>query len=135
EVWAQASRSVPEKPWPFQIRRLPLKGTHNLACQAGLARQLIAQRRRLRYATVYLPEPGPMLAMMFLQYFKTFRPHRLMLTFHGSEILRFHNNGFLRSHTRRLIQNATRISTLSVYTRNLLCERFPEAAGKTILTP
>lgn len=135
EVWAQSARQAAEKPWPFQIRRLAVKGTHGIACQAGLARQLISQRRRLRNATVYLPEPGPMLAMMFLQYFKTFRPRRLVLTFHGSEILRFSNNHILRTHTRRLIRNATRISTLTRYTQNLLCERFPEAAEKTFITP
>jgi phosphatidylinositol alpha-1,6-mannosyltransferase len=135
EVWAQSARQTAEKPWPFQIRRLSVKGTHGIACQAGLARQLIAQRRRLRNATVYLPEPGPMLAMMFLQYFKTFRPRRLVLTFHGSEILRFSENHILRAHTRRLIRNATRISTLTRYTQNLLCERFPEAASKTFITP
>jgi phosphatidylinositol alpha-1,6-mannosyltransferase len=135
EVWAQSARQTTEKPWPFHIQRLSVKGTHGLACQAGLARQLIAQRRRLRHATVYLPEPGPMLAMMFLQYFKTFRPKRLVLTFHGSEILRFHSNHILRTHTRRLIRNASRISTLTRYTRDLLCERFPEAAEKTFITP
>jgi phosphatidylinositol alpha-1,6-mannosyltransferase len=135
EVWAQASREAAEKPWPFHIRRLAVKGTHGIACQIGLARQLIAQRRRLRNATVYLPEPGPMLAMMFLQYFKTFRPRRLVLTFHGSEILRFSNNPILRSHTRRLIRHASRISTLTHFTQKLLCERFPEAAEKTFITP
>jgi phosphatidyl-myo-inositol dimannoside synthase len=135
EVWAQSAQQIAEKPWPFQIHRLSVKGTHGIACQAGLARQLIAQRRRLRYATVYLPEPGPMLAMMFLQYFKAFRPRRLVLTFHGSEILRFYNNPILRKHTRRLIHNASRISTLTHYTQKLLCERFPEAAEKTFLTP
>jgi glycosyltransferase involved in cell wall biosynthesis len=135
EVWAQSARKASEKTWPFSIQRLAVKGTHGIACQAGLARQLIAQRRRLRNATVYLPEPGPMLAMMFLQYFKTFRPRRLVLTFHGSEILRFSNNPILRAHTRRLIRNATRISTLSRYTQQLLLERFPEAAGKTLITP
>jgi phosphatidyl-myo-inositol dimannoside synthase len=135
EVWAQAARNDPEKSWPFQIQRISIKGTHGWRCQAGIARQLIAQRRRLRYATVYLPEPGPMLAMMFLQYFKTFRPHRLVLTFHGSEILRFYNNPILRKHTQRLIRHASRISTVSHYSQALLCERFPEAAEKTFVTP
>jgi glycosyltransferase involved in cell wall biosynthesis len=135
EVWAQAAGVADGKAWPFPLRRLALRGTHGLACQVGMARQLIRERRRLRYATVYLPEPGPMLAMMFLQYFKTFRPHRLVLTFHGSEVLRFHRNPLLRFHTRRLIAHASRISTLTHYTRQLLCARFPGALEKTFLTP
>jgi phosphatidylinositol alpha-1,6-mannosyltransferase len=135
EVWAQSAPPATEKAWPFRLRRLPLKGTHDLACQVRLAMQLIAERRRLRYATVYLPEPGPMLGMMLLQFFKTFRPRHLVLTFHGSEILKFHRNPFNRALARNLIGHATRISTLSNYTHQLLCDHFPEAAGKTFLTP
>lgn len=135
EVWAQSAPSDLEKQWPFRLRRLPVKGTHDLACQMGLAMQLIRQRRRLRYATVYLPEPGPMLAMMLLQFSKSFRPHRLVLTFHGSEILKFYRNPVTRKLGRRLIAKASRISTLTNYTQELLCSRFPEARGKTFLTP
>jgi len=57
-----------------------------------LMRELIVHRRQLRYATVYLPEPGPMLAMMLLQFVPGFRPKRLVLTFHGSEILKFYRD-------------------------------------------
>jgi len=89
EVWAQSAPPSVEKKWPFRIRRLPLKGTHDLICQLQLAWELVASRRQLRHATVYLPEPGPMLTMMLLQFFKAFRPKRLILTFHGSEILTF----------------------------------------------
>ena len=76
-----------------------------------------------------------MLAMMVLQFFHAFRPKRLVLTFHGSEILRFARNPFTRWLGRRLIQRATRISTLSTYTQELLCTHFPEAEAKTFLTP
>jgi phosphatidyl-myo-inositol dimannoside synthase len=135
EVWAQSAPPAAEKPWPFRLRRLPLKGTHDLWCQFKLAWQLVRERRRLRYATVYLPEPGPMLAMMALQFIKPFRPKRLVLTFHGSEILRFSRNPFTRWLGRHLIRHATRISTLSTYTQDLLCAHFPEAESKTVLTP
>ena len=136
EVWAQAAPAgVAEKPWPFRLRRLPLKGTHDLVCQLRLMRELIVHRRRLRYTTVYLPEPGPMLAMMLLQFVSGFRPRRLVLTFHGSEIRKFHRNPLTRWLARRLIRRASRISVLTGYTRELLCGCFPEAAAKTYLTP
>lgn len=135
EVWAQSAPPEKEKVWPFKLHRLPVKGTHDLSCQLKLARQLIAARRRLRYATVYLPEPGPMLAMMMLQFSHAFRPHRLVLTFHGSEILKFHRNPLTRVLTRRLIQHSSRISTLTNYTHKLLLSHFPEASGKAFLTP
>ncbi len=136
EVWAQAMPPEhSEKPWPFRLRRLPLRGTHGLACQVRLMREFIRHRRRLRSAIVYLPEPGPMRAMMALQFIPGFRPSRLVLTFHGSEILKFHRNPVLRILTRRLIRHASRISVLTGYTRQLLCSRFPEATAKTFLTP
>ncbi len=135
EVWAQSAPTNREKDWPFRLRRLPLKGNHGLICQLRLALELVACRRELRHATVYLPEPGPMLTMMLLQFFHAFRPRRLVLTFHGSEILRFAGSPYRRWLGRRLIRNATRISTLSNYTRELLLMHFPEAADKTFLTP
>jgi phosphatidyl-myo-inositol dimannoside synthase len=136
EVWAQAApREVDTKPWPFRLRRLPLKGTHDLACLLRLMYELIIHRRQLRYATVYLPEPGPMRAMMGLQFIPGFRPRRLVLTFHGSEILHFHRNPLSRWLARRLIRHASRISVLTAYTHRLLCTHFPEAASKTFLTP
>src|SRR5438876_1225848 len=80
EVWAQAAPPEAEKnDWPFRLRRLPLKGTHDLWCQIRLARELIRHRRALRHATVYLPEPGPMMTMMLLQFFHAFRPRKLVL--------------------------------------------------------
>jgi len=135
EVWAQSAPPDAEKEWPFRLRRLPLKGTHNLLCQLRLARELVSARRQLRHATVYLPEPGPMLTMMLLQFFHAFRPGRLVLTFHGSEILKFARSPFRRSLMRRLIRHASRISTLSNYTQELLLKHFPEAADKMLLTP
>jgi len=135
EVWAQSAGRHPEKSWPFTLHRLPLSGTHNLACRLTLIVRLIRERRRLRYATVYLPEPGPMLALMALLPLRTFRPRRIVLTFHGSEILRFHADPVTRWFTRRLIRHAFRITTLTHFTKNLLCECFPEANVKTFLTP
>jgi Glycosyltransferase len=136
EVWAQSAPArAAEKPWPFRLRRLPLRGTHDLWCQLQLAAQVIRARRKLRHAIVYLPEPGPMLAMMLLQFFHAFRPGRLVLTFHGSEILKFARSPLRRALARRLIGHATRVSTLTYYTQELLLTHFPEAADKIHLTP
>ena len=135
EIWAQRADPAQEKNWPFVIRRLPLAGTHNLSCRLKIITWLIRERRRLRHAIVYLPEPGPMLALMALLPVHSFLPPRLVLTFHGSEILRFHADPVTRWLARRLIRHAYRISTLTHYTKNLLCARFPEAASKTFLTP
>jgi len=136
EVWAQSAPASAEKAdWPFRVRRLPLKGTHDLWCQFQLARELIRNRRHLRRATVYLPEPGPMMTMMLLQFFHAFRPRCLVLTFHGSEILKLARNPLRRWLAGQLIRRATRVSTLSNYTQELLLTHFPEAADRIYLTP
>ncbi|MDB6128056.1 MAG: glycosyl transferase group 1 [Verrucomicrobia bacterium] len=135
EVWAQSAPTVGEKAWPFRLRRLPLKGSHDLWCQVRLAWQLIRARRQLRHAIVYLPEPGPMMTMMLLQFFQAFRPRRLVLTFHGSEILKFSDSALRRWLAGRLIRHAARVSTLTNYTQELLLRYFPEAQDKIFLTP
>lgn len=136
EVWAQsAPPGLEKRDWPFRLRRMPLKGTHDLSCQLQLARELIRHRRCLRQGTVYLPEPGPMMTMMLLQFFRAFRPRRLVLTFHGSEILTFAGSPLRRWLAGQLIRRATRVSTLSNYTQELLLRHFPEANDKIFLTP
>lgn len=136
EVWAQrAPAGTPEKPLPFKLRRMPLAGSHDFACLIGLGLQLIKHRRYLRDATVYLVEPGPMLTLMWLQFLHAFRPKHVLLTFHGSEILKFHRNPLVRPLARRLIRHASQISTLTHYTQRLLVEHFPEARNKVIITP
>ncbi len=135
EVWAPSAPPQAEKKWPFRLRRMPLKGTHDLWCQFRLACRLIRTRRQLRHAIVYLPEPGPMMTMMLLQFFHAFRPRRLVLTFHGSEILKFRGSPLRRWLARRLIRHAARVSTLTNYTQELLLASFPEAADKMFLTP
>jgi glycosyltransferase involved in cell wall biosynthesis len=136
EVWAPAlPTGVAEPAWPYPVRRLTLAGDHGLVSQWRMARALLAQRDRLRAATLYIPEPGPLLAMLLLQYFDTLRPAQLMLTFHGSEIQRLASRRLLRWSTSHLLQKATRISVVSTFARDLLQRSFPEAAGKVVITP
>lgn len=136
EVWAQDAPADAKKPdWAFAVRRLPIAGTHNLRCKLRTALQLVRDRRRLRRAVVYIPEPGPMLALMMLLPVRAFFPRNLVLTFHGSEILRFHADPVTRFLANRLLRRAARVSTLTRYTQKLLCGRFPVADAKTFLTP
>ncbi|MCX6944549.1 MAG: glycosyltransferase family 4 protein [Opitutales bacterium] len=135
EVWAQSALPQHERSWPFRLRRMRLRGSHDLWCQLRLAWQLVKARHQLRHAIVYLPEPGPMMAMMMLQFFGARLPRRLVLTFHGSEILSFSRNPLRRWLAGRLIRHATRVSTLTNYTQELLLSYFPEAADKIFLTP
>src|SRR5690606_27412949 len=136
EVWAPALPSgVKELDWPFKIHRLPLAGNHSLLSQWRMARQLLAQRHRLRATTLYIPEPGPLLAMLLLQYFDTIKPGRLLLTLHGSEIQRLASRRLLRWSASHLLQKASRVSVVSEFARNLLIRHFPQSASKIVSTP
>ena len=136
EVWAPAlPPGVKEPAWPFPVRRLPLAGDHGLLSQWRMARQLLAQRDRLREATLYIPEPGPLLAMLLLQYFDTLQPNRLLLTLHGSEIHRLASRRLLRWSTTHLLQKTTRVSVVSAFARDLFIRYFPESTAKIALTP
>jgi phosphatidylinositol alpha-1,6-mannosyltransferase len=135
EVWAPALPAGRAEPaWPFTVRRLSISGDHGLRSQWNMAREMIAHADRLNNATVYIPEPGPLLALLLLQYFDTIRPSRLMLTFHGSEIQRLASRRLLRWSTNHLLAKATRISVVSEYARQLLQQNFPRASHKTVVT-
>ncbi|MBL9216638.1 MAG: glycosyltransferase family 4 protein [Opitutaceae bacterium] len=136
EVWAPALEpGIAEPGWSFPVQRLPLAGNHSLLSQWRMARALMAQRDRLRAATLYIPEPGPLLSMLLLQYFDTLRPARLLLTFHGSEIQRLASRRLLRWSTSHLLDKAERVSVVSAFARDLLRRHFPQASAKVVLTP
>jgi glycosyltransferase involved in cell wall biosynthesis len=136
QIWAPAlPAGVREPVWPFPVHRLPLAGDHSLLSQWRMARLLVARRDQLREAVLYIPEPGPLLALLLLQYFSPLQSARLVLTFHGSEIQRLASRRLLRWSTIRLLGRATRVSVVSVFARDLLAKHFPEAAAKVVLTP
>jgi len=135
EVWAPESSIADDTRFPFRVTRVRLRGTQNLTCQIRIGRRMIRERRRLRHAIVYLPEPGPVLAMTYLHYFKAFKPARLIITFHGTEILRFASRPAARLLVGQLIKRADLVTTPSHYTNRLLRAHFPIANRKTRLTP
>lgn len=135
EVWAPQAPAPFERRFPFAVKRVPLKGTQDLSCQLRMAREMVAHRHQLQRGIVYLPEPGPLLAMTYLQFLRVFKPARLVLTFHGSEVQSFASRPAARMLVGQLVRAADRISTPSQFTRNLLVRHFPAAVGKTVLTP
>lgn len=135
EVWAPRSAKPEKTSWPFTVRRLSVDSHQGLLNSLRLAVEFVRSRHRLNNAIVYLSEPGPMRAWMLLPRLAAVAPVSLLLTFHGSEIIRFYTNPLLRLFSRRLMRDAVRIGTLTAYTRRLLLERFPETAVKIVQTP
>ncbi len=135
EVWAPALPvGLPEPVWPFVVRRLPIDSSHSLRNQWRMARALQRERDRLHAAILYVPEPGPLLSMLLLQFFHNLPPGRLVITFHGSEILKLALRPLTRWSTRRLLASADRVSVVSQHARQLLERYFPNATKKVVLT-
>lgn len=135
EVFAQSAAGAEEKSWPFRLRRMSLRGTHDIGCILRMAVEFVRRRRSLRRTIVFVPEPGPMYALMLLLPFRTFVPRNLVISFHGSEVLKFAANPLTRSLARRLIDHAQRVGATTAYSRRLIETHFPNAAGKIVLTP
>jgi phosphatidylinositol alpha-1,6-mannosyltransferase len=136
EVWAPAlPAGQADKAWPFQVRRLPIDGSHSLRNQWRMARELLARRNEWQGAILYIPEPGPLLSLLVLQFFDALPPGRLMLTLHGSEILKMGMRPLMSWSTRRLLARADHVGVVSRHTRQLLDEFFPGLAEKVVLIP
>jgi glycosyltransferase involved in cell wall biosynthesis len=136
EVWAPALPDATLEPaWPFAIRRLPMTGNHSWRNQWRMAWQILSHRTTWQDGILYVPEPGPLLSMLLLQFFDTLPPGRLVLTLHGSEILKLAMRPLIRWSARRLFARADHISVVSQHARELLLKYFPNAAAKVVLTP
>lgn len=136
EVWAPAlPPGLQEPDWPFTVRRLPIDGTHSLRSQLLMAREISRESQRCRDATLYISEPGPLLALMLLQFFETLPPGRLVLTLHGSEILRLGSRPLTSWSARRLFSRADRIGVVSRYAGELLRDLFPRVTSQVAVTP
>jgi phosphatidyl-myo-inositol dimannoside synthase len=136
EVWApELPPGMVEPAWPFVVRRLKIDGTHSLRSQWGMARAIVQNRDHWHDAILYVPEPGPLLSMLFLQFFDILPPGRLAITLHGSEILKLALRPLTRWSARRLFSRANRISVVSRFAEKLFIEWFPKARDKVVVTP
>ena len=135
EIWAPALPAGQYEPArPFAVRRLPIDGSHGLRNQWRMARQLQRHRDELHQAILYVPEPGPLLSILLLQFFDDLPPGRLVITLHGSEILKFALRPLIRWSMRRLLAQADRVSVVSQHALQLLDRYFPKATQKVVLT-
>lgn len=136
EVWApRLAKGTAEPAWPFQVDRLNIDGSHSLLNQWRMARYLLGHRESWEDCTLYVPEPGPLLSMLLLQFFDILPPGKLVITLHGSEILKLAMRPLMRASARRLFNRADRISVVSRYAERLLVDLFPNTAAKVVLTP
>ena len=113
------------------LRRL--KGTRNLPCLLVTAREVAASRKTLRTAEIYLGEPGPIAVFMVLTLLLPRFWKRLVITLHGSEILRYQQSRWWGAPLfRRLARKADVIHVLSKHNEQVLLSWLPELKHKLV---
>lgn len=84
--------------------------------------------------TLWLPEPGPQRLWMYSSLLGLPKPRSLILTLHGSEILRFSAPPWRQRLFTKLLNQAELISVVSHYTKELLVSRYGPLGGRLKVT-
>ena len=131
-VWAPDKPKLRSTPWPFTVRPVAMRGSLDWGCRLALARAMGGAKAQLAQSLVWLPEPGALLAAMYLNALGRLPAKRLVLTLHGSEILRFAGRPHRRHLFQKLLDRAHRIGVVSEFNRSLLHEHFRVAPEKIV---
>ncbi len=135
EVWAPQHEDLVDADFPFAVRQMPLKGAQGWPSRLQLARYMRQNRSKLEESILWLPEPGPLRACMYLQLLRSQRPKGLVITLHGSEISTFSSLWHRRKLFSGLLEAADRIGVVSRFSRDLLIDHFPQIADRVVLAP
>ncbi len=133
EVWAPRHPSLDSLETAYHVEQMPHRGTQGWPSRLQLARHMRRNRPLWEDSLLWLPEPGPMRAWMYLQLLHMGRLRGLVITLHGSEINTFSSTWHRRQLFRRLLGRADRISVVSNYGREQLLERFPELETRIVV--
>lgn len=134
-VWAPAHADAADADFPFCVNRLPLSGNQNWPDRLILRRALRNASIDWTNTILYLPEPGPMRLWIYADILRLPRPSKLVITLHGSEILRFAAWPHRRRRFLRFLRSTDRIGVVSSAVRDLLLRHFPIDPGKVVLVP
>ncbi len=134
EVWAPRHPRLENHSFPFPVKQMPVRGTQGWLDRIRLAGFLWCHRKILANKILYLPEPGPLRALMYLQLIPAISWKFLVVTLHGSEILRFSSPLHRRILFKKLLQKADNIGVVSRYCQRLLANKFPQAASRAIVS-
>ena len=132
EVWAPeyASKLKSEK---FMV--LPIKGTQGWICSI---KSVLTIAKKLKegtaQATLHLAEPGSLRAFIRFGWLLRKKPD-LIITIHGSELLRFCSNPFGKFLFKSFLKKSSRIHVLSHYNKTALLELVPEVEERILLFP
>lgn len=134
-VWAPGNAHARDNSLPFSVRRIGLRGNQNWPDRLRLRRALRRAHVNWQDTTLYLPEPGPLRLWLYADLLGLPRPGRIVLTFHGSELLQLGRWPHRRGRLRRLCGRADRIGVVSRHVASLLKKTVPGAESKAVVVP
>jgi len=132
KVWAPDSWALRSQAWPFEVHPVEMRGSLSWSCRLAMMKAIGAAKAQLAESIVWLPEPGALLTGMYLNMLGRLPARKLVLTLHGSEILRFGYRPHRRILFQKLLDRANRIGVVSDYTHRLLQKYFQVAPEKII---
>ncbi len=133
KVWAPDQPKLRAKSWPFALEAVAMRGTMDWGCRLALARAVGAARSELARSVVWLPEPGALLTAMYMHALGRLPAKKLVLTLHGSEILRFAGRPHRRRLFQKLVDRAQRIGVVSEFNHGLLQKHFRVSPEKIVV--
>ena len=131
-----APKKDPARDWPFTVQAIPNRGTLGFGSCFRTYKTMWRLQSELKDTVVHLAEPGPILACMYAQ-LAGFLPtaQKLILTFHGSEILRFSRRSDQRTLLKNFIKHADKVHFLSKACRDMFLEFFKVEEDRIAVLP
>ena len=129
EVWAPRNSIESDL---YKVRTLPLKGSQDWICSWKLVRYLRENVHKCKY--LHLADPGALRAVMRFGWLLPNLPS-LIITIHGSELVRFTQIQLEKYLLSYLLNKAKRIHVLSTYNAKVLAELYPEIRSKILTIP
>ena len=141
-VWAPQKSAEASKGTrkPFNILPLGMKGSMDWKCRVQHVSQVIRYIKKYGFrenSVLHIAEPGAMLSWLYFQLRGAFpKSLPIVITLHGSEILRFAAPFHRKALFWRFLKRVRRIQVLSESNRELLFEHFPRLSrDKVVVTP
>jgi glycosyltransferase involved in cell wall biosynthesis len=126
----------PARDWPFTVQAIPNRGSLGFGSCFRTYNTMRRLQSEFKDTVVHLAEPGPILACMYAQ-LTGFVPNaeKLILTFHGSEILRFSRLTHQRILLRKFVKHADKVHFLSKACRDMFLEFFKVEEDRIAVLP
>lgn len=123
-VLAPHSATASEVPG-LRVVPTTVKGTQGWIDRFRMYRAVRRLKMDWAQTVLWLPEPGPIRLWLYPELFRLPHPKRLVLTLHGSEILRLGAASHRRRRFRTLLEKADRVGVVSQAVESLLRRLLP----------